>query len=541
MARDAGANVESVEGFAQAVTLLVQGRVDAIVNDNIAVLDYLASTGSTEVKVTGDAGDEISRQALVFRQSDGALRDQADEALKRLADDGTLADISESYFKADVSVENSGEVDVEGSNKGRSSWDVVTDTAGPMLWGVVKGTIPLTAISFVAGLLIALGVALARMSSVQALQLPARFYISLIRGTPLLVQLFIIFYGLPQIGIELPGFPAACLALSLNVGGYAAEIIRGSILSVPKGQFEAATTIGMGYRQLMRRIVLPQAARIAVPPLSNTLLSLVKDTSLVSVVLVTELFREAQRSAQQTLEFMPLYSLAALYFWVDLLPAVDRPETSSRRSWGGTPYERVRPDRGPGPAQVVRRHPGAPRRRLHGHGGLVHGAARALRLGQDDGAALAERARDPRRGRRPDRRRVGRLPRAAAGQGGPQAGDPELRSRSGMVFQSHNLFPHKTVLENIIEGPVQVQGRPVDEAEDDARALLEQVGLAGREAGVPVPALGRPAAARRHRPRARARAGGGAARRADVRPRPRARRRGAQRDPQTCRSRAGRW
>ena len=180
----------------------------------------------------------------------------------------------------------------------------------------MKATIPLTLISFLAGLVLALVAALARMSSSRVLRLPARFYISVIRGTPLLVQLFIVFYGLPQIGISLPGFVAACVALSLNVGGYAAEIIRGAILAVPRGQFEAATTIGMGYRQTMRRIVLPQAARIAVPPLSNTLLSLVKDTSLVSVVLVTDLFRVTQNVASVTGKPLPLYLMAAAYFWV---------------------------------------------------------------------------------------------------------------------------------------------------------------------------------------------------------------------------------
>lgn len=316
VARDAGAEVQSVEGFAQAAELLVQGRVDVIVNDNIAVLDYLASTGSTDIEIKGEVDDEVSRQALVFRQSDADLRDQADQALQRLAADGTLAEISEGYFGADVSVENSGDLELEGSGGARSTWEVVQDAAGPMAWGVVKGTIPLTIISFVAGLAIALAVALARMSGTRWLRVPARVYISLIRGTPLLVQLFVIFYGLPQLGIKLPGFPAACLALSLNVGGYAAEIIRGSILSVPRGQFEAATTIGMSYRQTMRRIVLPQASRIAVPPLSNTLLSLVKDTSLVSVVLVTEVLREAVKAASLTGEFLPLYVLAAAYFWV---------------------------------------------------------------------------------------------------------------------------------------------------------------------------------------------------------------------------------
>jgi cystine transport system permease protein len=205
---------------------------------------------------------------------------------------------------------------VEGSDSDRSTWEVVTDTAGPMLWGVVKGTIPLTIISFLFGLVIALAAALARLSSIRWFDIPARIYISIIRGTPLLVQLFIVFYGLPELGIKMPGFLAACLALSLNVGGYAAEVIRASILSVPRGQFEAATTIGMDYGQSLRRIVLPQAARIAVPPLSNTLLSLVKDTSLVSVVLVTEMFRVAQKAAALSTEFMALYTLAAVYYWV---------------------------------------------------------------------------------------------------------------------------------------------------------------------------------------------------------------------------------
>jgi ABC-type amino acid transport system permease subunit len=116
--------------------------------------------------------------------------------------------------------------------------------------------------------------------------------------------------------VKLNSYVAACLALSLNVGGYAAETIRASILSVPRGQFEAATTIGMDYRQTMRRVVLPQAARIAVPPLSNELLSLIKDTSLASVVLVPELLREATVAASVSGQYLLLYAFAALYYWV---------------------------------------------------------------------------------------------------------------------------------------------------------------------------------------------------------------------------------
>ncbi len=185
-----------------------------------------------------------------------------------------------------------------------------------MLKGLLKYTLPLTAASFAIGLVLALVTALARISTNKLVQLPARFYISAIRGTPLLVQLFIVFYGLGQIGLKIPPVPAAIVALSLNVGGYGAEIIRASILSVPRGQYEAATTIGMPYAQALRRIVLPQAARIAVPPLSNTLLSLIKDTALTSIILVPELLRQAMNVASPSGEFMALYVFAALYYWI---------------------------------------------------------------------------------------------------------------------------------------------------------------------------------------------------------------------------------
>jgi cystine transport system permease protein len=163
---------------------------------------------------------------------------------------------------------------------------------------------------------VALAVALMRLSKVRVVSGIARFYISVIRGTPLLLQLFIIFYGLPALGVQFDPFPAAVLAFTLNVGGYAAEVIRSAILSVPKGQWEAASTVGMGYATTLRRVVLPQAARTAVPPLSNTLISLVKDTSLASTIQVTELLRVAQEAAAPTYQFFALYGVAAVYYWV---------------------------------------------------------------------------------------------------------------------------------------------------------------------------------------------------------------------------------
>ncbi|MGE9808720.1 amino acid ABC transporter permease [Janibacter sp. G1551] len=185
-----------------------------------------------------------------------------------------------------------------------------------MLGGLLKGTLTLTAVSFVLGLAVALVVALMRISPNRLASGVARFYISVIRGTPLLVQLFIIFYGLPSLGVNFDPFIAATIAFTLNVGGYAAEVIRSAILTVPKGQWEAASTVGMGYVTTLRRVVLPQATRAAIPPLSNTLISLVKDTSLASTIQVVDLLRIAQERAAPSYQFLPLYSVAAAYYWV---------------------------------------------------------------------------------------------------------------------------------------------------------------------------------------------------------------------------------
>ncbi|WP_427170165.1 amino acid ABC transporter permease [Arthrobacter sp. 92] len=196
------------------------------------------------------------------------------------------------------------------------NWDLVWGSLGPILTGAITGTIPVALASFGLGLLLALLVALMRLSRNPVLSAIARIYISVIRGTPLLVQLFVIFYGLPSIGITISPWRSAIIAFSLNVGGYAAEVIRAAILSVPKGQWEAGHTIGMSRRQSLVRIILPQAARVSVPPLSNTFISLVKDTSLASLILVTELFRQAQQVAAFSQEFMLLYLEAAVIYWI---------------------------------------------------------------------------------------------------------------------------------------------------------------------------------------------------------------------------------
>ncbi|WP_110726843.1 ABC transporter permease subunit [Mycolicibacterium porcinum] len=309
IARKAGARVEAVEGFTQAIKLLNQGRVDVVVNDSIAVYAYLAETNDTSVKIAGTVGEK-SEQGFAARKNSGLLP-ELNTALDELRADGTLAAISQKYLKA-----NASGAPAEGAPTPRSTWKLIADNLWPLAKAALTMTIPLTIISFAIGLVIALAVALARLSSNVVLSNIARFYISIIRGTPLLVQLFIVFFALPEFGVKIDPFPAAVIAFSLNVGGYAAEIIRSAIQSIPKGQWEAAETIGLNYTGTLRRIILPQAARVAVPPLSNTLISLVKDTSLASTILVTELLRQAQIVAAPTFEFFALYGTAAIYYWV---------------------------------------------------------------------------------------------------------------------------------------------------------------------------------------------------------------------------------
>ena len=195
-------------------------------------------------------------------------------------------------------------------------WDLVRSSLWPIVSGALTGTIPLASASFVLGIALGLVVALMRLSRIRVVSGVARGYISLIRGTPLLVQLFVIFYGLPSVGLTISPWPSALVAFSMNVGGYAAEVIRAAIQSVPKGQWEAAHMIGMSHRLALRRIILPQAARVSVPPLSNEFISLVKDTSLASLILVPELFRQAQEIAAFSQAFMVLYLEAAAVYWV---------------------------------------------------------------------------------------------------------------------------------------------------------------------------------------------------------------------------------
>ncbi len=175
-------------------------------------------------------------------------------------------------------------------------------------------TIPLTVISFALALIIAVVCAMIQIADIKGLKQIVRFYIWIIRGTPLLVQLYLVYFGLPDLGIALPAFPCAVAVFALNEGAYCAETVRAAIEAVPRGQMEAGYCVGMSYVQIMRRIVLPQAFRTAFPPLSNSLISMVKDTSLAANITVTEMFMTTQRVAGRTYEHLALYAEVALIY-----------------------------------------------------------------------------------------------------------------------------------------------------------------------------------------------------------------------------------
>ena len=183
----------------------------------------------------------------------------------------------------------------------------------PMLKQGLIYTIPLTVISFAIGMVIAILSALLIINRVPILSQIMRFYVWIFRGTPLLVQLFIVYWGVCN-PMKISNLIACVIALSLNVGAYTSETIRAAILSIDRGQWEAGYSLGMTYGQAFRRIIIPQAAKVSVPPLFNTFISLVKDTSLASNIMIAEMFRKAQEFAASSLKYLLIYSEAAFIY-----------------------------------------------------------------------------------------------------------------------------------------------------------------------------------------------------------------------------------
>ncbi|EOI7383178.1 cystine ABC transporter permease [Yersinia enterocolitica] len=197
----------------------------------------------------------------------------------------------------------------------QESIQLVLDSA-PFLLKGAWFTLQLSLGGMFFGLALGFMLAMMRLSRFLPLSLLSRFYVSIFRGTPLIAQLFMIYYGLPQFGIELDPMPAALIGLSLNTAAYTSETLRAAISSIEKGQWEAAASIGMTRWQTLYRVILPQAGRTALPPLGNSFIGLVKDTSLAATIQVPELFRQAQLVTSRTLEVFTMYLAASLIYWI---------------------------------------------------------------------------------------------------------------------------------------------------------------------------------------------------------------------------------
>ena len=188
------------------------------------------------------------------------------------------------------------------------------DTAVLMLDGS-KITLEIFCITLVLALPLGILAALGRLSSFRPLARFMEFYVWLMRGTPLMLQLLFVYFALPMIGIMLPDMAAALLAFTLNYAAYFAEIFRAGIQSVPRGQYEAAKTLGMTYPQTMRRIILPQVIRMVLPPVSNETINLVKDTSLIYILAMNDLLRVARTIVQREFDMTP-FVIAAVFYLV---------------------------------------------------------------------------------------------------------------------------------------------------------------------------------------------------------------------------------
>ena len=216
-------------------------------------------------------------------------------------------------------------------------WGILVDSFPKLLSYGVRVTIPLTVFSFALALVIAVIVALIQYADVKVLRQICRFYIWIIRGTPLLVQLYLVFYGLPSVGVTLDAFPTAILVFGFNEGAYMAESVRGALESVSRGQMEAGYCVGLSYMQIMLHVVLPQAFRTAFPALSNSLISMLKGTSRAATITVMDMFRQAQVINGRVYESLGLYSEVALIYlaFCTILTWLQRLGEKKLASYGG--------------------------------------------------------------------------------------------------------------------------------------------------------------------------------------------------------------
>lgn len=313
--KQGGVTIKKYNSIDLALSDLKNGRLDAVVSD-APVVRYMVRKGFSELKAVGEPLTE-EYYGIVMRKDDTDLQKAVNDALVRIAERGDYTRLHQRWFgvEAQMPQMDTSSTKVEDKAEPLSAQKVMP----PLLRGLVL-TLQLTLLSLLGGLPIGLLVALARLSKFKPLAWAAGFYVEFLRGTPLLVQIFAIYYVLPAVGINLPDFTSAVIAFSLNGGAYMAEIFRAGIQSIDKGQIEAAQSLGMNYAMAMRLVVLPQALRRVIPPLTNEGIALLKDTSLAQVVAISELTRAGSELSSRLGDPIHVWPIVALLYLAMTFP-----------------------------------------------------------------------------------------------------------------------------------------------------------------------------------------------------------------------------
>ncbi|MDZ5253047.1 ABC transporter permease subunit [Clostridium sp. LIBA-8841] len=302
---------------------LLLGRIDAVVIDRVSAIAAIKEK-DLNLQLAGEPIDKIENAYPFVKNEKGKdLSANVNKALDEMRKDGTLKAISEKWLGMNVTVPNNQENNnqvINNKNNNSIGFDFMYSLdLVPMLLKAVNVTISLSVFGMILGLVVGIALAMIRIYKIPVLKQIAEIYISFFRGTPLLVQLFLLYFGIPQVIPALQNmsaYTAALIGLGLNASAYIAEILRSSIDAIDKGQMEACLSLGMTRAQALRRIVLPQAFRIAVPPLGNIFVDTVKGSSLAFTLGVVELLAKAQMEAAASYKFFESYVVVAIMYWI---------------------------------------------------------------------------------------------------------------------------------------------------------------------------------------------------------------------------------
>jgi His/Glu/Gln/Arg/opine family amino acid ABC transporter permease subunit len=322
MEKRPGVTIAKYNTIDLALLDLQNGRIDAVASDG-PVLRYMIRRSFPALKTAGTEYTDEQFGVVLARTSDD-LRRAVNAALWRIQDSGEYATIYGRWF--------SDRAEHADATAAAPAFDpsILART-----WSFFVRGVWMTAVMAVSslglGLPLGLCLALARVQSKRILATPAAAYVEVMRGTPLLVQILFVYFVLPGVGVNLPAYASGILALTLNAAAYISEVIRAGIVSIDAGQMEAARALGMSYRQAMRRIILPQTFRRVVPPLTNEGIALLKDSSLVSVIGLTELARTGQELASRYAAPLTIWPLVALLYLVLTFPLTRAAEYLERR------------------------------------------------------------------------------------------------------------------------------------------------------------------------------------------------------------------